>query len=172
MPEERLASERPVCGCGVHEAEAGEAALDQPGSEEGEVVLDEAAIGSGHVALGATLYDFGRQPIPEGVAGQAALAAAAGQDGSRKSETGLDHRLGAEGIENLDGARQGRWVMAGDAIDETCDLQGLGGAEIVPVLQPGVAGQGAGRGAQKGKGATGKRMRLAVPPSGLADQGP
>jgi len=142
----------------IQKAEAGEAALQEPGPQKVEAVVNQAAIEAGHVALGSPFDDFDREPIAEGVPGQSAITAAEGQDRGRQRKAGLDHRLGAKRIAHVDEGRERGGLVAGDAVDETGDLQGLGRAEIVPVPDPGVRLHEPCGGLQQGMGALEARV--------------
>jgi len=171
-PQKGVAREGEVRRIHVQKAETGEAALQEPGPQKVEAVVNQAAIEAGHVALGSPFDDLDREPVAEGVSGQSAITAAEGQDWGRQREAGLDDRLGAKRIAHVDEGRERGGLVAGDAVDETGDLQGLGRAIVVPVPDPGVRLHEPCGGLQQAVGTQGAGVGRPAAASRLNGEGP
>lgn len=66
------------------------------------MVEDDLAIDPAHVALGATVEDFGGQAVAEGHAGQTAVPTVMDEKPGGKGETGFDDGLAAQRMADVD----------------------------------------------------------------------
>jgi len=172
VPDERLASEAVRSLAAVDHTKLRESSVKQPGAEYVEPVEYHPAVDFGHVALGPALDDFAGQAGGEGPTGEASVAGPDGQDGGRQGETGLDDRLGAERVADIDGATQGRRAVAGHVVRQAGDMHGFGRAERVPVIDPRVDGRNTAQGRKHGVDTARRRHSAPGVPPGEADHGP
>lgn len=115
--------------------------------------------------------DLGGKPVPEGQAGEGAITATQGELGRRQAQAGLDHGLGQEGMEDVDGGGEPAGAVEAVALEEAEHLDGLGRPPGGGLVQPGMARRRAVERCEKGQLA-GRRIGGTTPGPGGGDQGP
>ena len=130
--------------------------VEQQWPQGHEAGAGDMAVEAAEIALVAALDQHQRQAVGEGLTRQTAIAHARDQPVGRDGEAMLDHRLAQQGMEQIPGA--GAQAVAPEqlGVDELAQLSGLGGRQILYVLEPRMPppGRGPGSGGAQPQGAS------------------
>lgn len=96
------------------------------------------AVEAAEIALAAAVDQHRRQPVGEGLAGQAAIPHAGDQPVGRNGEAVFRDRLAEQRMQKISGA--GAQAVAPEqlGVDELTQLPGLGRGQVLDVLEPGM----------------------------------